>query len=118
MRMSHQFTKRSITQVCNYRPISVTPTFCKLYEKFLLFQMMDHLIKNNLLNKEQFGCRNKKSSTDALLFFSETIIENHENGRNTAAIFLDLAKAFNSCRTKYFLEKQSASTSLSLKLIF
>ena len=43
--------KGSTTQVCNYRPISVTPNFAKLFEK-LLFQMMDHINKNNLLNKD------------------------------------------------------------------
>ena len=63
--------KGSTTQVCNYRPISFTPTFAKLFEK-LLFQMMDHINKNKLLNKEQFGFQNKKSSTDAVLFFTET----------------------------------------------
>ena len=61
--------KRSTTQVCNYRPISVRPTFAKFIEKFLLFQMTDHINKNNLLNKVQFGFQNKKSLTDAVLFF-------------------------------------------------
>ena len=41
---------------------------------------MDHIDKNNLLNKEQFGFQNKKSSTVAVLFFTEAVIENHENG--------------------------------------
>ena len=74
--------------------------------------------KNNLLNKEHFGFQNKKSSTDAVLFFTETVIENHENGRNTAAILLDLRKAFNSVWHKKLFKKQSASTSLNLQLIY
>ena len=37
--------------------------------------------------------------------FTETVIGNHENGKNTAAIFLDLAKAFNSNSHKIFLKK-------------
>ena len=97
--------KVSTTQVCNYRPISVTSLFAKFFEKLLLFQMIDHINKKNLLNKEQFGFRNKKSSTDAELFFTETVIENHENGRNTVAIFLDLANAFNLFWHKIFLKK-------------
>ena len=47
----------------------------------------------------------KKSLTDAVLFFTETVVENHENGQNTTAIFLDLAKAFNSISHKMFLKK-------------
>ena len=39
-------------------------------------------------------------------FFTETVIENHENGENTAAIFLDLAKAFNSNSLKILLTKE------------
>ena len=104
--MSHQFTRKgSTTQVCNYRAISVTQTFAKFFEKLLLFQMMDHINKNNLLNKVQFGFQNKKSSTDAVLFFTETVIENHENAKNTASIFLDLVKAFNSISHTIFLKK-------------
>ena len=91
--------------MCNYRPILVTPTFAKFFGKLLLFQMMDHNNKTNLLNKEQFGFQNKKSSTDAVLFFTETVIENHENGQNTAAIFLDFAQAFNSISHNILLKK-------------
>ena len=91
--------------MCNYRPISVTPIFAKLFEKLLIFQMMDHINKNNVLNKEQFGFQNKKSSTDAVLFFTETVLENLENGQNTAAIFLELAETFNSISHEMFPKK-------------
>ena len=83
--------KVSTTQVCNNQPISVTPIFAKLFEKLLLFQMMDQIIKNNLLNKEQFGFQNKKTPIDAVLLYTETVIENRENEKKTAAILLDLA---------------------------
>ena len=106
MHMSHQFTKkRSTTQVCNCRLISVTPNFAKLFEKLLRFQMMNHINKNNVLNKVRFGFQNKKSSTIEVLFFTETVKENQENSKNTAAIFLDLAKAFNSNSHKIFIKK-------------
>ena len=64
--------KGSTRQVCNNRPISVAPNFSKLFEKLLIFQMLDHINKNTLLNKEQFGFQNKKSSTDAVLFFTHS----------------------------------------------
>ena len=40
-----------------------------------------------------------------MLFITETVIENHENGKNTAAIFPDLAKSFNTVSNKIFLIK-------------
>ena len=51
-------------------------------------------------------------------FFTQAVTENHENGKNTAEFFLDLAKAFISISHKMFSKKQSASTSLSLQLIY
>ena len=67
MHMSLQFTKKESTaQMYNYRSFSVTPIFAKLFEKLLLFQMMGHITKNILLNKEQFGFQNKKSSADEI----------------------------------------------------
>ena len=59
------------------------------------------------MNKEQFAFQNKTTSTaGAVLCFTETEIQNHENGKNTAETFLDLAKAFNSIlHTKILLKK-------------
>ena len=65
-------------------------------------------MKNTLLNKEQFGFQNKQFSTNAGLFFTETVIENHENGKNTAAIFSDLAKKHSiQFRKKNILKMQN-----------
>ena len=36
----------------NYRPISVTPTFAKVFERLLLNQLVDYLEKYALLNKK------------------------------------------------------------------
>ena len=81
--------------------------------------MTYQIIQNNLLNKEQFEFQNKKSSTDAVLLYTETVIENHENEKKTAAIVLDLAIQFNSIsHKKKVFKKQSGSTSLSLRLFY
>ena len=42
------------------------------------------------------------------MFFTETVIENNENGKNTAAISLNFAKAFNSILHKIFLKKEES----------
>ena len=89
----------------NYRTISVTPIFAKFFRGFFFSNWLITL-KNNLLNKEQFVFQNKKFSKDAVLFFTERVLKNHENGKNSAAIIFNLEKAFNSifC-TKIFLKK-------------
>ena len=44
------------------------------------------------------------SSTDAVLYFIEKIIGNMEDNNNTGAVFLDLAKAFNSISHEILLK--------------
>ena len=96
-----------------------TPTFAKVFERLLLNQLLEYLEKFALLNKKQFGFQSRKSSTDAVLYFIEKLIGNMEEN-DTGAVFLDLAKAFNSISHEIFLKKAenfnlSQSTILLLK---
>ena len=65
------FKKGDVSVLTNYRPISVTPTFTKVFERLLLNQLVEYLEKFALLNKKQFGFQSRKSSTDAVLYFIE-----------------------------------------------
>ena len=114
------FKKGDVSVLTNYRPISVTPIFAKVFERLLLNQLVEYLEKFALLNKKQFGFQSRKSSTDAVLFFIEKIIGILEKNNDTGAVFLDLAKAFNSISHEIFLKKAeniilSQSTILLLK---
>ena len=70
--------------------------------------MMDHINKNNLLNKEQFGFQNKKSSIDAVLFFTDTVVENHENGQKHCSNFFRPCKSIQSISHNIFLKKEES----------
>ena len=85
----------------------VFPTILKdaqVFERFFLNQLVEYLEKFAHLNKKQFGFQSRKSSTDAVLYFIEKIIGNMEDN-DTGALFLDLAKAFNSISHEIFLKK-------------
>ena len=43
----------------NYRPISVTPTLAKIFERLLLEQMLEHFDLNKIINQNQFTFQNK-----------------------------------------------------------
>jgi hypothetical protein len=45
-----------------YKPISLLPSFPKVFEKVLYVRMYQHLINNNLLVDEQFGVRTNSST--------------------------------------------------------
>ena len=114
------FKKGDVSVLTNYRPFSVTPTFAEIFERLLLNQLVEYLEKFALLNKKEFGFQSRKSSTDAVLYFIEKIIENLKNNNDTDAVFLDLAKAFNSISHEIFFKKAenfnlSQSTILLLK---
>ena len=98
------FKKGDVSVLTNYRPISVTSTFAKVFERLLLNQLLEYLEKFALLNKKQFGFQCRKSSTDAVLYFIEKILGNMQDN-DTGAVFLDLAKAFNSISHEIFLKK-------------
>ena len=79
----------------NYRPISLLPTIGKILEKILCDRITTFLDKNDLLNKNQFGFRQKRGTTDALVIFLEGIREDWESGfKEVKAVFIDLKKAF------------------------
>ena len=97
------FKKVDKSDSTNYRPISVTPSFAKIFERLLLTQMMDSIDKHKIINKQQFGLQKKKSATDAVLELVETVSANLDQSKETVAIFLDLAKAFKSISHNIFL---------------
>ena len=76
----------------NYRPISVTPSFAKIFEHLSLNQMLEFTDKHKIINKEQFGFQKKKCATDAVLDLVETVLVNLDQSKEIVAIFLDLAK--------------------------
>ena len=97
------FKKGDKLDSTHYRPISVTPSCAKIFERLLLNQMMEFIAEHKIINKEQLGFQKKKSVTDAILELVETVSANLDQNKETVAIFLDLAKAFNSISHNIFL---------------
>ena len=89
----------------NYRPISITPVFAKLFERILLNQVNEFIQKEKILNGTQFAFQKHKSSTDAVLLLIEALQEKYDNLKISVAVFIDLAKAFNSISHEVFLKK-------------
>ena len=88
-----------------YRPISLLPTISKLFEKILARRLIKFLTKYKILSKDQFGFRAKFSTEYAIADIHDKLIRNLDEGLNSCAIFLDLAKAFDSVSHKILLRK-------------
>jgi hypothetical protein len=86
----------SMSELSNYRPISLLPTISKILEKILVKRITSHLELNHILNGRQFGFREGCGTENALLGFSETALKFLDQGFETLSIFVDLSKAFDT----------------------
>lgn len=93
----------------NYRPISVINNFAKIFEKCLKYRLINFFEKHNIINKEQFGFRKSKSTEDAVFALTNNIINNMDSNKKCLAVFLDLAKAFDTvCHQKLLVKLEAA----------
>ena len=88
-----------------YRPISLLPTIGKLFEKILSIRVLKFLSKHEIVSKHQIGFRAKFSTDYAFIDIYDKLINNLDKGLSSCAIFLDLAKAFDSVDHRILLKK-------------
>lgn len=89
----------------NYRPISIVPIFSKLFESLIYRQMVSFFENNNLLTNSQFGFREGRSTTRAVLEVVESTLTAFENRESTTLVLCDLTKAFDCVPFEILLEK-------------
>jgi hypothetical protein len=95
------------TKPSSYRRISLLDTVCKLFEKILLSRVLREVNERGLLRDEQFGFRPKHSTTLQLARLVERVNRNFDERRLTGAVFLDVAKSFDTVWVKGLLFKLS-----------
>jgi hypothetical protein len=66
--------KGEITEMDNYRPISLLMTCSKILERVMLNGLVEHLEVNNILSAAQFGFQKDLHIDDAVFFLLNNII--------------------------------------------
>jgi hypothetical protein len=92
----------------SYRPISLLDTIGKLFEKILLSRILSAVSGSGLLRDEQFGFRPKHSTSLQLARLVLRVTRNFGEKRLTGAVFLDVAKAFDTVWVDGLLFKLTA----------
>ena len=68
-------------------------------------RLMKYLDKYNILNETQFGFRNNRSTTQAILMITDKIQRAIEDKLISCGVFLDLSKAFDTINQRILISK-------------
>lgn len=93
------------TKMTNYRPISVINNFAKIFEKCLKERLTNYMERFGLISARQYGFREGLSTADAIEELTNNIRCALNDGEKVLAVFLDLAKAFDTVTHDLLLER-------------
>ena len=88
----------------NYRPISLTSSFCRILESIIKNKLLSYLYANNLIGKNQHGFLPKRSTASQLLMTLNKWTESYENKEGVNVIYTDFAKAFDKVSHKKLIQ--------------
>ena len=89
----------------NHRPISLLITISKVLEKIVYQRTYTFLERTGQIYSSQYGFRSQHSCESAVSELVSEIVKGFQNGMDTAALFLDLSKAFDTLEHKVLLDK-------------
>ena len=91
----------------NYTPISLLITMSKIIEKIIYNRLYSFLKKNNILFESQYGFWTNRSYQNAITQLTSDLLKSNELGLTTAAVFIDLTKAFDTLDHDMLLKQLS-----------
>lgn len=99
--------KGAQTDACNFRPISVIGHIAKLFEKEVQSQLVNYLIKYDMITLDQSAYRQFHSTVTCLHTSIDEWLQNIEDKLCTGVCFLDISKCFDTINHTILIEKLS-----------
>ena len=90
------FKERDTLDPNCYRPISILPCLSKVFDSQVNKQITDHFESHHTFSAMQSGFRAGHGCTSAILKIQNDIITDIDKRQYCAAVFIDLAKVFDS----------------------
>ena len=88
----------------NYRPISIITNFAKVFEKILKIRLDSYIKKYQIIATNQYGFQKNVSTQDAISHLTNKVYTTIDKSLPSLAIFLDLAKAFDTVNFTLLME--------------
>jgi len=91
------------TNIENYRGVAIQCVIPKLLDSVISSHINEHILQ--IIDDSQHGFVKGKSTLTNLAEFSSRVLTNMEKHNQTDAIYLDIAKAFDSVNVKLLIQK-------------
>ena len=95
--------KGDLSEMGNYRPISVIPHLSKILEKSVKYQLMAYLTEHKLITDYQMAYM-KGHSTQMAMNYNK-FLSKINNGLYTCACLIDLSKCFDCVHNELLLQQ-------------
>jgi len=89
----------------NFRPISILPTFNKIFEKLTYSRLYSFTTSKQIISAQQFGFKTGSDTQQAIYCLHDYILTALHNKLNCICIFVDFRKAFDTVNHDLLLRK-------------
>ena len=97
------YKKGNRHEVGNYRPVSLTSSFSRLFESVLLDKLMPFVLQHKLISPSQFGFLPGRSSCGQLLTCLHKWLSSFCKSNCTKVVYTDISKAFDSVNHRFLI---------------